>query len=821
MLESNFFSNGKSFLCILFIFPFLLGVGCRKANVTITPLPTTGIIVSEGRSAEKLPFSTITPSPTTTITATNTITPTPTLMPSVTPTLTPTPTNTPTLLERIPLAATAIFYGEYNKAIEQLSLINQEMPSAETTAQLAISHYENGEYDEVISLISRLSEEERQMTDGYFFMGKAFLAQGDCPNAEGSFNSFLNDNPDLGAYLYPLIAECRDSAEMKIFTYEQAVAVPAHYLVRYLNRFALAQLYMEKGEYQKAIDLYLLMNKEARTKYTQAEMLYYAGNAKILAGDEQGYEDYQAVVKNYPEQPAAYQSLVQLVDKEYPVDFYQRGIIDYNAKAYAPCIVALQEYLKLPEAPFSADAMIYLAWCQEGMGQVTEGLATLDQYIGLGPAYYMRGMNEKGDLLRRQGRYDEALEAYNTLIAAQPYDKESAEASWRAALIADYQLNRPNEAIRHYLLLDKYHDWYEKTPAALLRLGILYEQLGKKEEAMTSWRNLAMKFSNTDEGLAALVWFLRLNPDDPELRPLAEKLPKLPLYYSIRRHDEIIGQEPFAPVKLDLNNARVQNQAEAETWLRTKAGLADGVDVATLSAEIAQSDAFLRAQHLWKLRLFQEAKREFELIREENVDNLLVTYQLALYYREIGLYGSSIKAAQTIINATDETPFSVPPFIAGLSYPVYYADLIQSLAKEYDYDPLVQFSLVRQESLYESFVSSTAAAQGLAQVIPDTGEYIAMKLGWTGYTNDDLYKPFVGLRFGGYYLAEQLKRFDGTIHAALAAYNGGPGNAQRWYDSAEKQIDAYVEEVNFPETRLYIERIYVGHAIYRYLYGAD
>ena len=820
MLESNFFSNGKLFLCILFI-SSLLAAGCRKTNGTVTPSPTTVVIVDENSPTRKNPLPSITPRLTAMLTTTLTLMPTPTLMPSATPTLTPTPTNTPTLLERIPLAATAIFYGEYNKAIEQLSLINQEMPSAETTAQLAISHYENGEYDEVISLISRLSEEERQMTDGYFFMGKAFLAQGDCPNAEGSFNSFLNDNPDLGAYLYPLIAECRDSAEMKIFTYEQAVAAPAHYFVRYLNRFALAQLYMEKEEYQKATDLYLLMNKDARTKYTQAEMLYSVGNAKILAGDLQGYDDYQNVVKNYPEQPAAYQGLLQLVDKEYAVDFYQRGVIDYNAKAYAPCIVALEEYLKLPEVPFSADAMIYLAWCQEGMGQVTEGLATLDQYIGLGPAYYMRGMNEKGDLLRRQGGYDEALEAYNTLIAAQPYDKESAEASWRAALLADYELNRPNEAIRHYLLLEKYHDWYEKTPAALLRLGIIYDHLGKKEEATTTWRKVATKFSNTDEGLAALVWLLRLNPDDPELRPLAEELPELPLYYSIRLHDELVGQEPFAPVKLDLNNARVQNQAEAETWLRAKIELADEVDVATLSAKIAQSDAFLRAQHLWKLRLFQEAKREFELIREENGDDLLVTYQLALYYREIGLYGSSIKAAQTIINATDETPFSVPPFIAGLSYPVYYADLIESLAKEYDYDPLVQFSLVRQESLYESFVSSTAAAQGLAQVIPDTGEYIAMKLGWTGYTNDDLYKPFVGLRFGGYYLTEQLKRFDGTIHAALAAYNGGPGNAQRWYDSAEKQIDAYVEQVNFPETRLYIERIYVGHAVYRYLYGAD
>ena len=53
---------------------------------------------------------------------------------------------------------------------------------------------------------------------------------------------------------------------------------------------------------------------------------------------------------------------------------------------------------------------------------------------------------------------------------------------------------------------------------------------------------------------------------------------------------------------------------------------------------------------------------------------------------------------------------------------------------------------------------------------------------------------------------------------ALAAYNGGPGNAYRWAQQAPPHLDGYLATVDFYETRLYIRRIYSGYAFYRYLY---
>ena len=133
--------------------------------------------------------------------------------------------------------------------------------------------------------------------------------------------------------------------------------------------------------------------------------------------------------------------------------------------------------------------------------------------------------------------------------------------------------------------------------------------------------------------------------------------------------------------------------------------------------------------------------------------------------------------------------------------------------------PLLLFSLIRQESLFESFASSWAYAHGLMQVIPSTGEYIAGQLGWPpGYDVTDLHRPLVSLRFGTWYLARQRDGFDGRLDVALAAYNGGPGNAARWLEESGGDPDLFLEIIRYGETRDYIRRIYEVFAIYRRLY---
>jgi soluble lytic murein transglycosylase len=340
-------------------------------------------------------------------------------------------------------------------------------------------------------------------------------------------------------------------------------------------------------------------------------------------------------------------------------------------------------------------------------------------------------------------------------------------------------------------------------------------------------QRLAEQYPANIFGAEALFRLLQAGgePAGIDLAALAEQARALPLtnYFALRVADYLAGIPPFtAEGAMIIPEDPAAGREETEAWLRERlpaAGETPLADLGALSPSLVADPGLHVGEKLWQLGLLEEAKAELESVREQYAGDPLANYQMALHFSELGLYRSSIVAASSLLRQVDATVFDAPRFLGRLAYPTHYADLILPLAERYGFDPRLQFALVRQESLFESFARSGAAAQGLSQVIPETGAWIAQRLAWPDFQNEDLYKPHVGLAFGAYYLSEQLRNFDGHVHAALAAYNGGPGNAAHWLEVAGPDHDTFVDAVDFPETRLYIERIYEGYDAYRYLYG--
>jgi soluble lytic murein transglycosylase len=192
------------------------------------------------------------------------------------------------------------------------------------------------------------------------------------------------------------------------------------------------------------------------------------------------------------------------------------------------------------------------------------------------------------------------------------------------------------------------------------------------------------------------------------------------------------------------------------------------------------------------------------------------------YLADLGLYRSAVLAARQVLNLQgmdDAGTMNAPAYFNHIRFGSYYRDLILSVAQSQDFHPLFLFSVVRQESLYEGFVRSSAGARGLMQIIPSTGEDIATNLGWpVAYTSEDLYRPLVSITLGADYLDRQRDYFEGDLFAALAAYNAGPGNAAVWKDLSGGDPDLFLEIIRFDETRQYIKGIYEIFSIYRRLY---
>jgi soluble lytic murein transglycosylase len=227
----------------------------------------------------------------------------------------------------------------------------------------------------------------------------------------------------------------------------------------------------------------------------------------------------------------------------------------------------------------------------------------------------------------------------------------------------------------------------------------------------------------------------------------------------------------------------------------------------------------VRALELWNLGFAGEARLDFESLRIGFQDDPLTTYQLAVFYRDIGLYRSSILASGRLLDLANTSALGAPAFIARLRYPRYFSELVNEYASLYQLDPLFVFALIWQESAFEGFAVSSASAQGLMQIWPPTGEDIAARISWPNYVVTDLQRPSVSVAFGTWLLNDELQRFDGDRYAALAAYNAGTGQAADWDEASGGDPDLYYESISLSEPKRYIRMIYQHYAIYAALYG--
>jgi soluble lytic murein transglycosylase len=167
----------------------------------------------------------------------------------------------------------------------------------------------------------------------------------------------------------------------------------------------------------------------------------------------------------------------------------------------------------------------------------------------------------------------------------------------------------------------------------------------------------------------------------------------------------------------------------------------------------------------------------------------------------------------------DAGTMHAPIYFNRIRFGPYFGDLILPQAAAAGFDGLFLLSVVRQESLFEGGATSSAAARGLMQIVPGTGQGIAEKLGWPpDYTTRDLYRPLISVRFGTDYLATQRQRFDGDLVAALAGYNAGPGNADAWKELVPDDPDLFLEVIRLDEPQRYIRTIAEILDIYQRLY---
>lgn len=156
-------------------------------------------------------------------------------------------------------------------------------------------------------------------------------------------------------------------------------------------------------------------------------------------------------------------------------------------------------------------------------------------------------------------------------------------------------------------------------------------------------------------------------------------------------------------------------------------------------------------------------------------------------------------------------------FVVKNLYKEKYSEYVVKYAEEYNIDPYLVFAIIKAESSFKPEAKSGANAYGLMQLVEPTAKEVCKELD-VAYSQEILYNPEVNIKLGTKYFANLLKLYNGNINLAIAAYNAGITNVNKWIaEGTIKEDGSNIENIPFKETNNYIRKILRDYKIYKNL----
>jgi soluble lytic murein transglycosylase len=422
-----------------------------------------------------------------------------------------------------------------------------------------------------------------------------------------------------------------------------------------------------------------------------------------------------------------------------------------------------------------AGALHLLAEASAARGARGEAIATYRRLARSHPASPLahQALFSAADLLARDGRAGEAAEAFGA-VAHGPPGTLRDEARFRLAWLAK-RSGDADAAIAHLLAIEadaRGRDPYEEARAAYWRARLLAAAgHAGREAARAIWADLAARFPAGYYGVVARA---RLGErDGPD------------------------GLPPHAPAATPAPETHDPGDLEQDRHFR--AGIA-----------------------LLRIGLHRAAAEELNAIDPARLGDhgarpaLLVA---DLLHRAGDARAASLLLRTVAPGALRRTPDARNLRAWRVAYPPAFREHVARWAPRARVPVDLFHALIREESALDPRAVSPAGAVGLSQLMLPTARQVARALRMRPPTRADLTVPAVSIRIGTRYLGDLVRRF-GSIPIALASYNAGPGAVSGWLEErGHLDVDEFVEEIPYDETRGYVKRVIRSFATYRILYG--
>lgn len=409
-------------------------------------------------------------------------------------------------------------------------------------------------------------------------------------------------------------------------------------------------------------------------------------------------------------------------------------------------------------------------------------------------------------------QYAAASAACKLLLTRYPESAEAAEGGWWLARhLEDKGLNQDALAV--------YRAYVDACPSdrraglALFRMGMIHLTAEKGAEAEALFLEMNEKQAHSQyrpEGLYRLARYFERRSDKK----------KAALYYAEAAHDAVgnfwahraLGRmnSEELPVSV-LRNLKVDG-ARPILYAYPK----NPPPLPPLPANILTDP---RMQRLAFFARHGMEEAEYEAL--EILNGLRDAPDAGSWYRalaEAGLAHSALEFA----NAYGWGYADGKPTLDRwrLIFPIAHRESLMTVAKEYEIDPYLALALAKQESTFRASIVSRAGATGVMQLMPATAKWlVSADASIREEHGADLKSPINSWRLGICYLRRMINRSNSNLIYALASYNAGPGNLDKWRVSfPNHEVDEFIEAIPFSETKDYVKKVLGNYAAYHSLY---